>query len=304
MDEFRAPDALVGEYAPLLRKRLPYWRPKAPACHTEFHLPVWGKDGTRWERHDLAELRSTLPRVAQQVSQRMVELDVNAAWPAAASTVLLAHGSLTHTRFQAFDGSPGYWLVDLRAIEWDDVKRDLASPLGTNRHRDQAWLASPTVALLTELAQEGVWPELTILDSWTCEDRCRLNKWAERIKIERNALHDVGDRERLDALKISYAQAVEMLLKGDKFKAHRPDWAHTIFAQHAASTWRKMWRATQAGHGPVAMGNVDAVTFMGDDLIALQGMNPPPVRLDQYGRTYGTFKVTTTDTAPKELLTP
>lgn len=287
METPRALQALETDCAPLLRKRAPYWRPTAPACHTDVHVPAW-----KWE-HPLTALADLTDDAGNPLGERLVDLDANAAWPTAAASVNVAHGSLTHTRRQYFDGAPGYWLVDLTGFHWDDRTRHMPSPLGTNRHRDKAWLAAPTVALLQELADAGELDELDIRDSWTCDDRVRLRKWTEWIKNTRVALSEAGQLEQLADFKISYAMAVQMMLSGDTSKIHRPDWHHAIVAQHAASHWRKHWNATRSGHGPVAMYLVDAVTYLGSDLLALQDLNPSPFRIDQTGRTYGSYKIIT-----------
>jgi hypothetical protein len=95
---------------------------------------------------------------------------------------------------------------------------------------------------------------------------------------------------RLDAFKQGYSAALSMMLTGEKCLTRRPDWTHTIYAQHAAATWRKAWRWTFTGRPLVAMGSVDEVAVLSGDVPAVLHTPKPPFRFDPTGRQPGAFK--------------
>lgn len=274
--ELHALAALEGACKPTRGKlQLPPLRrlKPVPGFLGDVHIPVW-----EWQR--------PTPKDADTV-----ELDVTAAWPSAASSVRVAHGQLQRHPYREFDKSPGYWQVDLRGVHWGHGA-DLMSPLGTGAHRDRPWLATPTVALLVELAAAGHWDDVTILDSWTSEQPVALTKWSNWIRDTRVNLRQAGEAETLARFKVSYAQAVAMMGTGEGTDYFRPDWNHAIRAQSAATLWRKLWHCVLTGHGPVWAGDTDAVEFLADDLTALLDMPSPPIRIDSTGDTLGTLKVT------------
>jgi len=98
------------------------------------------------------------------------------------------------------------------------------------------------------------------------------------------------DREAYPAQKFPEKKAVS--------KVRRPDWYHTVHAQHRATTWRKAYYAWRAGHGPARMGGTDEVTFTVQDWEDLRDRDRPMFRVDQLGRTIGSWKIKTMETVP------
>jgi hypothetical protein len=264
--------------------REPFWRPKPPPAAAECHVPRWD-----WEAPILTP-----------VGTPMVDLDVNAGYLSAASSVAVGHGALEHTKMRPHRSAggkpnPGYYLVD--AYYWG-MYSAIISPLGDIEEGAQVWVTQPTLLLLDQLHEEGHWPTPGVLvhDSWTAEHSVRLRTWTTHLQEWRSVLIDQGKGPVYEDFKTAYSSAIAMMLTGDKCATRRPDWSHAIVAQHAANTWRKGWRSWQMGHGPIAMGDTDELTFTYDDYIALGAAahdNPKttPFRMDQSGKSLGSLKI-------------
>lgn len=283
---YRALDMLEGHYAPKAGRgrdrRGPYWRPR-PAPISSVHTPAWD-----WESVSRTD-----------GARGLVTLDVNAAFLAAASSVKVAHGQLEHTGPGMGQLLPGYYKI--RAHSWPPGS--IVSPLGSAPTKPEIWVAHPTLKLLQDREEEGCWPETMVLDSWTCPVGVGLQSWTTEVRDDRARALDTmtltdpqsADYEqakiKYEAIKLGYSQAIQLMLKGEKCRAHRPDWVHAIWAQHAANTWRKAWNCEQAGCGPARMANVDELTFDYDDYMAIMAYEKPPIRVDQTGVTLGSLKI-------------
>jgi hypothetical protein len=276
---------------PLKYGRPPYWR--APVCPAseQFYCPVWN-----W--------------VSPQEfppGHEVTVLDVNAAYLSAMGGVTIAHSHLEHTGsigahfHETLKVRPGYYRITIPYWPWSGT---IVHPLGDSSRLETettVWVAAPTLILLLELEAEGHLNGLEILDSWTANVTTNFRKWADRLRSVREELIDAIDMaqtetyraEQLDAynaFKQGYSAALSMMLTGEKCATHRPDWAHTIYAQHAASTWRKAWRFTYTGRHLVAMGAVDEIAILTEDIPAAVALPKPPFRLDASGRTPGALK--------------
>lgn len=298
MPLYRALSMLENEYAPTLNRRSPFWRPKPATPWRDIHTPLWN-----WIHPAY---------VGQPLS--LTHLDVNGAYLAAASSGGFAHGALEHTGPLSLDGRilPGYYLIEVHAWQYPDI----VSPLGSSELSGRIWVTAPTIELLAQLVRSGFWPDLTILDSWTCPQVCRFRDWVTAINVDRaraisvrEAAKAVGSAEEIkaaeahyEAIKTGYAMAVQLMLgpaEGGEIKSavKRPDWYHTIHAQHAASTWRKVWRTLQAGYAPVMMGAVDEVTYLTCDAQAMADpgrFGGPLLKVDETGVQLGAFKIKAT----------
>jgi hypothetical protein len=293
---YRALAMLENEYEPTLKRRSPYWRPRPAACTREAHVPAWN-----W----------THPDYDDSLNMALTILDANGAFISAASSASFAHGELEHTGARAaYKGFPGYYRID--AHSWSDPR--IVSPLGSIHPEGKVWVPHPTVALLLQLQDMGYWPEVRIHDAWTCASSVRFRAWATAVNNDRAAaLRDVEVAARLgtdaeleeaeewyEAVKTGYSMAVQ-LMRGPapdspvKSAVKRPDWYDTIHAQHAASTWRKVWGCVVAGFVPVAMGSVDEVMWDSEDFKDIEAAGL--LKLDQTGIQLGAFKV-------KEVITP
>jgi hypothetical protein len=203
----------------------------------------------------------------------------------------VAHAKLERTRDILFDPTrPGYWQIEI--FPWQVPS--IWSPLGTGRMPARAWLTTPTVTLLAQLADAGFWPEVNVYDSWTTGHRCRLRHWTDLVGGHRREALTTGDTDAYDQIKIGYSQAVTIMGVDRKSKIFRPDWAQHIRAQHAANMWRKAWASGSAGCPVLASGTVDELTVVARHLDTLverqQQGRRPPIRVDESGATLGSFK--------------
>jgi hypothetical protein len=229
--QYKALAMLEGKFAPTYHGRAPLWRLKAKAPKfalkpEDVHTPAW-----KWQRPAVGNL---------------YDLDGNAAWLTAASSVSVAHGALE--RSGALDATepraarPGLFLVDVH--HWNEEQ--LPHPLGTNvtRHTgSRVWVAHPVLRLLMELERDGYLPPLEIHDSWTAVDgpdgkaiSVRFRAWTTHISMDRCAALDAlaaapeGSEEQLlardqyEGIKLGYAQAVQMMGGHKLCQVARPDW--------------------------------------------------------------------------------
>jgi len=283
------------ELAPLRRLK------PVPKFIADVHVPTWG-----WTAK------------AGPLGVETVTVDRNASYIAAASSVVVAHSGLTHTGRIPFDPKlAGYWLVDFAATDeygrrdrWNPRDQhgrpiDLVSPLGTGTVLTRSWLPHPLARLLVELAAEepACFAEPRIVDSWTSDDTVRFKRWVNGhdgetgAREHRLALMDArdagGEAEELAYKegKDEYAMMIQMLLSGRGYSYHRPDWHHAIVTQALTTMWRDLWKAAKAGHGPIALGQVDDAVFLAEDYDALTMLDPAPLKMDLSGRALGTWKI-------------
>ena len=282
--DYRALDLLI-DTAPKIRGRSPFWRPAAPDVTGAVYVPGW-----QWRRP-----------VTPADGASLIVLDANAAYLSAASSVPVAHGRLIHDKIvHPFErGVPGYWLTDWH--EWPALDQ-IMSPLGgrgrSHTPQGTVWLTTPTMDLLSQLVDQGLWPDLEVYDSYTCETPCRLRNWADHVQHDRKMAMEAlpGARDRYEAIKLGYSMAVTLLGKDETSQVFRPDWGHFIRAQHAASMWRRAWTFNQAyDRGLVAAGSVDELVFPRESLDSLwrqQSANKvTPLTVDATGVRLGAFHI-------------
>jgi hypothetical protein len=287
---------LENEHIPLRNRREPYWRPRPASCFRDVYTPDWG-----WLH----------PAYTPDMPMDVSILDRNGAFISAASSASFAHGALDHTgALPSPCKRPGYYRIDWH--DWQDTR--IVSPLGSAKLSGKIWVAHPTLELLQQLEDDGKWPGIRIHDSWTSEEPVRFREWATACNVARaGALRRVQDDEEHDptlqpgseecgcpscpwykAVKDGYSVAVQLMLgpgpdKEVKSGVKRPDWYHTIHAQHAATTWRYVWKALRAGYEPVMMGSTDEVAYPTLALPELQ--EKELIKMDLSGVALGTFKV-------------
>jgi hypothetical protein len=290
-------DILEKDAAPMVGYHKPKWMlPTTPALRGTIKAVVTPR--LSWDTGTDAER-------AVPDGTELVDVDANAAYLSAASSVLLAHGPLEHTGNAALSRvQPGYYLID--AHRWP-YGGQLGSPLGpAARAGQKVWVAHPVLGLLHELVDEGHWQDATVYDSWTSQTRCRITTWTTILRNARAHFIISGDQDSYEALKFGYSQAIQMLgtpydAKGTpadqrqkKNMAYRPDWAHAIVAQSCVNIWRRAWNCAQANRGPLSIGDTDRLTFTAEDLEHVIAAPKPPLRIDQTGIGLGTFKVSAT----------
>jgi hypothetical protein len=294
----KALDKLHQVHVPRRAKRAPLWVHKGtdrdPGPWREVFEPDWN-----WQRAD-------------RRAHHRVLMDVNGAFLSPLSGTEVAHGALTHTGPLAAPLSgqllPGYYRI--AASRWGR-EADIVSPLGTRKVPPQVWVAHPTLGLLLDLVEEEVWPEVEILDSWTCAERVRMSDWAAWLKGVRLDAFEQDEEEaaaagvelrpgtgpRATAVKDGYSMAVTMMRdqpekgKASKSQIFRPDWHYAIRTQHRANMWRKAWRLHKIGVPILYLGKIDGIEIPERDLFALADMPTCPVKLDDTGRTLGAFKI-------------
>lgn len=270
--------------------RPPFWRPAPLACSEDAYTPVWN-----WvSPHEFPE------------GESVTVLDTNAAYLAAIGSAKLAHSQLHH--HGAMDSNPeprqvlpGYYRI---VVPHWAFSATIVSPLGDSSRlqtESTMWVAAPTLTLLLELEREGHLGQVNILDSWASAVTCDFRSWASRLNSMRTELMDRKDRaqddtqrERVDqyydAFKKGYSAALSMMLTGENCLTRRPDWTHTVHAQHTSAQWRKAWRWTYTGAPLIAMGATDEISVLSKDLPSLAHLSKQPFRYDPTGRAAGAFK--------------
>jgi hypothetical protein len=287
---FPALKVMERQTPPLKYGRPPYWRAPITPPSGDVYIPTWN-----WtSAHDFEQ------------GQEVTVLDVNAAYLSALGGVKIAHSHLTNRGPVAHLPSPrevvpGYYRI---SVPYWAFFGTIVHPLGDSARvetESTVWIAAPTLTLLLELEQEGHIGYFQILDSWTADVVTEFRSWSERLRSIRTECMDRIDLaqtqeyrqaqvDRYDAFKQGYSAALSMMLTGEKCLTRRPDWSHTIYAQHAASTWRKAWRYTFTGAHLVSMGAVDEIAVLSADLSDAICRPKPPFRYDATGRTIGALK--------------
>jgi hypothetical protein len=286
---------------PLRYGREPYWRAPITPPSRDVLVPSWNWHSVH--ENDAAEL---------------VTLDVNGAFLGAMGSVSIAHGNLKNQGEWDYLPAPGmvppgYYKVTVPY--WGGGM--IVSPLGDSSRlqtETAVWVAHPTLVLLLELLEEGTIGDFGILDSWTCATATTFRSWVQQLKTVRTQVLDVLENahhgnvpadckcnacDRYGAFKEGYSAALSMMLTGEKCATRRPDWSHAVYAQHAASSWRKAWRYVLTGHPLIGMGATDEITVVRHDLAEVLNQPKPPFRVDRTGRALGAFKE-----KPKAQATP
>jgi hypothetical protein len=288
------------ELQPRRHDREPYWRAPITPASADVYIPHWN-----WQWRGALDIPG----------QQLLTLDANGAYLAALGSLdKVAHSHLSHTGTISWPLSPrevlpGYYRIQVPHWNFDNT---IVSPLGDSSRletENTMWVAHPTLVLLLELLEEGVLGDLQIEDSWTAQAHTHFRKWAAHLRQMRTELLDAiaqgqteaaraGLRQRYDAFKEGYSAALSMMLTGDKCRTQRPDWTHAVYAQHAATMWRKGWRWTATGHPLIGMGHTDELTVLAADLPAVMSRPKPPFRFDPSGVAIGALKPKTTPALP------
>lgn len=278
---------LERQAPPLKYGRHPYWRAPITPPSTSVYIPTWN-----WQSpHNFDE------------GDKVTVLDANAAYLAAIGSVDIAHSHLIHTGPvkelpDPRDVTPGYYRI---VPPYWSFSGTIVHPLGDSARMHATagmWIAAPTLILLLELEYVGHLGQLVILDSWTADVSANFRSWQaqlrcvrteclDRIETSKNDAQRAQAKALYDAFKRGYSGALSMMLTGSKCLTRRPDWAHTVYAQHAASQWRKAWRYTFTGAPLVSMGATDEIAVLSADLHEALQRSTPPFRYDPTGRVLG-----------------
>lgn len=290
---FPALKVMERQAQPLKHGRAPYWRAPVTPASEAVYIPVWN-----WSAP------TDFPAGEQEIV-----LDTNGAYLSAMGGVDIAHSQLEHSGSfrdnpRPREVGPGYYRII--TPHWS-FPGTIVSPLGDSARvqtEDQLWIKAPTLVLLLELEEAGHLGGLTITDSYTARIHTNFRSWAtrlgsvrteclDRIESAHTAEQAAAAADRYDAFKTGYSMALSMMLTGKRCATHRPDWAHTVYAQHAASQWRKAWRYT-FGFPLVSMGHVDEIAILATDLHEALERPKPPFRYDPTGRKLGAMKIKST----------
>lgn len=287
---FPALRTMERQCPPLKFGRPPYWRAPITPASDNVYVPTWNWTSPQ----DLTE------------GESVTVLDVNAAFLAAIGSVKIAHSHLVHViEFprelpEPRSVAPGYYRITVP--HWAFIGT-IVHPLGdSSRLQTESvmWVAAPTLVLLLELIGEGHIGWFEILEGWVADVATDFRSWSERLRSLRTECIDriemaqteeyrLQQVERYDAFKQGYSAALSMMLTGEKCLTRRPDWAHTVYAAHAANTWRKAWRYSFAAP-LVAMGAVDEIAVLSADIGEAMCRPKPPFRYDATGRQVGAMK--------------
>lgn len=281
---------LEGELAPTLYGVQPFWRPKPCPVAKDYRpkvIPAWDWTSPTWADH---------------LDETRVSMDANAAWLAAASGVRIGHGALdVHvTGSQDYERRPGYYLVRVYKESWK--RWDLPHPLGYADSEYHVafdgfvWMTHHTYELIVWLhRQDQWWGTPDIVESWTSKKSARLQEWTKWVNGLRAVATMRGDQEAINRIKLSYAQAIEMMPGHEKCNIRRPDWKDAILSRCAAEAWRKAFYAREAGYKILRMHAVDEVVLTQADFHRL--LDAPedqrPFRIDQSGLSLGAYKAKT-----------
>jgi hypothetical protein len=259
---YRARPGVVGSAAVprwIPAGKTPTWQPKNRSRVTPLAM------NTAWEQRYI--WTSPTAEALTEGAPWLHGWDVRLQFLAAASLAELSRDPLHHTGPRPFDRSPGYWLIVVPPWNLADV---LPHPVGQHEPGVMAWVTTPTMVLLEELADQGVIASPEILDSWTAPHGSRLLRpWAENI---RDAI-DAARRERdpadamvlVEAMKNCYKHAIDMW-GGETGIIRRGDWRHTIHGLAARQVFRKIWKQYRAdGRTPVRIYH-DMVYYTGSSM--------------------------------------
>jgi hypothetical protein len=239
-------------------------------------------------------------------------LDKTGAWIASTASVAVAHGALTPTGPCARYIGPGYYKV--APFEWPHAwaPHPLGGAARPPAGADGIWVPAPRVQLLWQLARAKLIGEFAALDSWTCPQVARLDRWSDRVRDVRAAVIEQSGRgAEYDTVKDEFANCVTAMLGSRnagqhnrvwKTKVQRPDWYHAIEDLTACTLFRWCWDlhdvATDAGRpelAPVGMRHVDELLVPAEavELFTTHKRRGgrDPLRLDPRGITLGTFKI-------------
>ncbi len=189
----------------------------------------------------------------------------------------LAPWTLKNTGPVKFDRKlAGWWKCELSP--WNDER--LPNPAGPNAGTvAPVWLTTPTVALLDDLTEAGLYGGVRVIDSWTGPGKRLLRGWAECLEdayqraVELRDERDENgvptpmamDASRVRAtIKEAYRETIG-LLNSKSNATWRPDWHYSIIAQARCNLWRTLWRiGRETNRYPISWTATDTVTYESD----------------------------------------
>lgn len=199
--------------------------------------------------------------------------DMNLAYLAAAGIARIAPWGLKPTGggVEYTPDRAGWWLIQPEPWTVRKVMSPLGHLPGESAKRPQSWaprwVTGPTLALLDELTEAGIYGGYRVIDSWTATGAG--NHLAQFATPVRDLLYHLADtdtaaepwRARLvDAAKMTYKRGLGALAN-DQGRIRRADWYHAIVAQDRANCWRRAWKIGEAEDRWPRWANTDALAY-------------------------------------------
>jgi hypothetical protein len=187
----------------------------------------------------------------------------------------------------------GWWLCELSP--WQDAR--MPDPAGYAPTKGPRWITTPTVALLMELAEEGVYGGVTILDSRIGDGSELLRPFCHVLRdayaaVDGQAL-DQSDADRVrTAIKNAGRQTLGLLASETNF-IYRPDWWHAGIAMDRSNRWRKMWKTGKTQNRWPLWIDVDNVWYASDEEDPIKAA-PEGWEIDNTGMKLGHYKTKAT----------
>lgn len=189
--------------------------------------------------------------------------DKTRAGMVAAGNAKLSPARLTRTRGRRYDPTrAGWWLIS--KPPWNDAR--LPHPAGpTGQVWDRICVATPTMDLLAELAEQGRLDFPDPIDSWTGPARPVLAKWYRRLADAYEApvtdRYHEADQGRVQAAVRECATRGIGMLAHEGSSIMRRDWFAGVAATKRANGWRKADEIARVeGRYPVMIDD-DALTY-------------------------------------------
>lgn len=192
--------------------------------------------------------------------------DCNRQYLAAVGAVEVCPWALRHTGDRDFDKRlAGWWLIEVPAWNMpmlpDPAGYESWPMPGRPPHSRQRWLTTPTVALLAELAEQGLSAGVEVLDSWTGTSRRLFRPWAEKMEGAYQRAVNVGLADIATAIKQAAGREVMGLWNAESYHTYRPDWHYSVIAQARCNLWRKLHAVfNNTGRYPLGV-ETDAVVY-------------------------------------------
>jgi hypothetical protein len=263
----------------------PRWRPNHPAPE---------RVTTRSVERDLIWRDEVTPRPAGGLHTHTY--DVNRQYLAAAGIVALARDELAGAptavdavrRWSDFK-QPGYYLIN--AAPWQGHPPAIPPPLAGSGVTDMghtegggAWVTHPTLELLDQLTDRGLYGGYSIIDAYTAPGARLLRRWAEILRDVTDPTAHYNPIPILTAGKAAYRETIGLFGRPGG-AIERPDWRHAVIAQARCNLWRRLYLgALTSDPGtrlPVEV-HIDAATYPCDGTQCDQHPVPVGVGLGKF----------------------
>lgn len=223
--------------------------------------------------------------------------DANRMYLGAYEQTPLCPWTLKHTNETEWSSDlAGWWLIEPE--EWTDPA--MPDPLGypretgdgpkwaTDAGRTVRWATAPTMALLTQLREEGAHGGYKVLDSYTGPAKRVLRPVGERLKALWQSPEtapapgavDLAVRQAVQAAGKSAYRELWGMLNAPNSRVKRPDWHYSVLAQARANLWRRVRKiGEESGRYP---------TFIEVDCLYYSSAEADPIEAAPAGLPLGT----------------